>query len=336
MIPLPSLSAAPTAQEKIRGIREEISFACEDRLRALHSLDARLHAGYALFPALLAAGLLLSASALRGPEPAWPRYAAGVLLAALGMNSCFLLIHEAVHGILFRNPALNRLAGVLLSACGGMAFSAYRFLHLRHHDYLGDPRDPDDYANYARNPRLVWLMHFVRLGLGTVLYVFAIPMVSLRHAGGADRRAILAEYAFLSVVIAALLCLVHPVRILAAWGPPFLLANWMINIRGFSQHGIADASDPWLASRSTVPHPLVRFFLINENFHLEHHLFPGVPGYRLAELHALLRPRIPRRLLCGSYVSFLAAFLRQAPRMDEHPIGLTFQSGRGFDGGGRL
>jgi fatty acid desaturase len=176
-------------------------------------------------------------------------------------------------------------------------------------------------------------MHFVRLGLGTVLYVFAIPVVSLRHAPAADRRAILAEYALLSILIPAVLCLVSPGKILAVWGAPFLLANWMINIRGFSQHGIAEASDPWLASRSTVPHPLVRFFLINENFHLEHHLFPGVPGYRLAELHVLLRPHIPRRLLCRSYASFLAAFLRQAPRMDEHPIGLTFQSVQGRDGG---
>jgi hypothetical protein len=52
-------------------------------------------------------------------------------------------------------------------------------------------------------------------------------------------------------------------------------------------------------------------------------------------LHALLRPHIPRRLLCRSYASFLAAFLRQAPRMDDHPIGLNFQSVQGRDGGGR-
>jgi fatty acid desaturase len=92
-------------------------------------------------------------------------------------------------------------------------------------------------------------------------------------------------------------------------------------IRGFTQHGITDAHDPYLASRTMLPGPIVAFFLLNENFHLEHHLFPEVPSYHLPALHKVIWPKLPRAVSGTSYLGFLAAFLKAAPRMDETPIG---------------
>jgi fatty acid desaturase len=328
-IPADSFSpnaGAPESESDVSGqmrrIRENLARILGGELDALHRLDPNLHVRYALFPAMMFAGFSLIALAMAHSPFSWALYLPGVLLAALGMNSCFLLIHEAVHGILFRIAAWNRVAGILLSACGGMAFSAYRCLHLRHHEYLGDPRDPDDYANYTSKPRLVWWMHFNRIAFGTLLYLVLIPVLSLRHATPSERRNIAFEYLFIAVLAGTLIVSVPISWFLLGWGIPFLLTNWMINIRGFSQHGITIADDPYLASRSTVPHPWVRFFLINENFHLEHHLFPGVPGYHLDRLHKMLGPLLPRRVLCSSYSSFLLRFLRQARTMDNRPIGL--------------
>jgi hypothetical protein len=71
------------------------------------------------------------------------------------------------------------------------------------------------------------------------------------------------------------------------------------------------------------PHPVVAFCLLNENYHLEHHLFPEVPSYHLRELHELLWPRLPRAVTGQSYVGFLLRFLRATWRLDETPIGLT-------------
>jgi fatty acid desaturase len=304
-------------------IRENLVRILGRQHDALHRMNPDLHARYALFPAMMLAGFSLIAFALIQNLFSWAFYLPGVLLASLGMNSCFLLIHEAVHGILFRNPVLNRVAGILLSACGGMAYSSYRCLHLRHHEYLGDPRDPDDYANYTQNARLVWFMHFNRIAFGTLLYLFLIPFLSLRHASPSERMNIIIESTFVAILVGLLVWIFPASWILLGWGVPFLLTNWMINLRGFSQHGITSPHDPYLASRSTVPHPVVRFFLINENFHLEHHLFPGVPGYHLGLLYELLHPHLPRRVLCPSYFSFLLTFLRQAWHMDNRPIGLV-------------
>ena len=92
----------------------------------------------------------------------------------------------------------NWMASVLLGSTFLMSFSAYRVLHLRHHRYLGDPRDPDDYHNYSRSRPLVWCLHFVRLTMGPVLYVCLIPVLALKHGSLAQRKLIGIEYTLLA------------------------------------------------------------------------------------------------------------------------------------------
>jgi fatty acid desaturase len=56
----------------------------------------------------------------------------------------------------------------------------------------------------------------------------------------------------------------------------------------------------------------VSFMMNNLNYHLDHHLFPGVPWYHLPKLHAILREEY---LAAGSsiypsYTAFLIDFLK--------------------------
>ena len=81
------------------------------------------------------------------------------------------------------------------------------------------------------------------------------------------------------------------------WFVPLLLMGALTAIRGFTQHGITDASDPYLASRTMLPSPMVAFFLLNENYHLEHHLFPEVPSYHLPALHRVDLAQVAARRL---------------------------------------
>ena len=79
------------------------------------------------------------------------------------------------------------------------------------------------------------------------------------------------------------------------WLIPLVIVGYMTNIRGFTQHGMTDAHDPLLASRSMHPNRIVSLLLLNENLHLEHHLFPEIPSYNLPRLQRLIEPRLPRR-----------------------------------------
>jgi fatty acid desaturase len=300
--------------------RAEVSAGIEDRLAELRRLNVRKRfVELLVFPSLWAAG---SAMVMIGVGLPWGSVqvalrVAGTVLSAVALNALVLLLHEGMHGTLFRNRTLNRWISVALGACMVMSFTAYRVMHTRHHDYLGDARDPDDYHNYTTNRRLVWALHYVRLLIGVFLYLFLIPIFAFRYGSREERRDITVEYlALFSFYVLAALAL-----------PPVLVA-YATSTRGLAQHGIADASDPYLASRSIQASRPVAFCLLNENYHLEHHLFPEVPSYNLGRLHLLIGDRIPYMVTGRSYLAFIARFLWATLRLDERPIGLVRQSGR--------
>jgi fatty acid desaturase len=59
--------------------------------------------------------------------------------------------------------------------------------------------------------------------------------------------------------------------------------------------------------------PFNRFVYWNMNYHIEHHMFPMVPYYRLAELHEELRADmpVPYPSLFAAYREIIPAVIRQ-------------------------
>lgn len=254
---------------------------------------------------LLGAGLAVS-----HPGPwALPAY----LLAAASLHGISLFTHEAVHGTLAPGRFANRLFGALCAFPVWQNCSAYRVLHLRHHSHLGDDGDPDHYANYTRRGWLIFAMNWARLLVGYPVYITAIPILGFRQGSPRDRLAILLEVAALGLLVWAT-CKLVPIRwLIHGWLIPMLFINTMVNIRGMSQHTLLEhASDEIEGTRSILTTPLVRFFMCNENYHLEHHLHPGVPWYGLPELHRKLEPELRRRgaPYIRSYTAFVREFLQ--------------------------
>lgn len=244
---------------------------------------------------------------------------AGVLVTAFALNALFLIIHEAVHETL---PGPKRLGHVLGSSIGLIGFAShasYRILHLRHHRYLGDRRDPDDYRNWTASRRRVMVMHHLRLAVATLAYLVAVPALAWRLASENERRWILAEFSAMIVVHTA-----------GAWYlgslwwqltlVPLLLANLLINARGLVQHTACVAEDPLRASRSVRAGPWVRALLLNENYHLEHHLFPAVPASRLHDLHRAIAPGLIASPSTASYHAFVLRFIAASTRGHDGPL----------------
>jgi fatty acid desaturase/membrane-associated phospholipid phosphatase len=312
--PQPAEAAASEALQATLQARNELAHSLGPHLGMLSSQDQRRRAAeLACFAGLAASGVFLTVTG-------WT--AAGIAATALALNAFVLFMHEGMHDSLFRSRRANWFGSVLLGATFLMSFSAYRVLHTRHHHFLGDPRDPDDYRNYTGRRALLWSLHFVRLTCGSLLYLGLIPMLALKYGAHAERRRILGEYALLLVAYSALLRFVPTPLLLVAWGIPLLIVGNLTAIRGFTQHGITDASDPYIASRTILPHPIVEFFVLHENYHLEHHLFPEVPSYHLPRLHRMVWPQLPRVVSGRGYLQFLGRFLRATSRLDETPIGL--------------
>lgn len=236
-----------------------------------------------------------------------------VLVAAASLHGISLFTHEGVHGTLSRNRPWNRWLSILCALPVLQNYSAYRVLHLRHHLHLGKDGDPDHYANYTRWTWLQFAMHWGRLVLGYPAYIIAIPLLGFRHGTASERRWICLEVGLLALAVTAVVWIAPPWSlVLWGWVLPMGIINTLVNIRGMSQHTLLEHhADPILGTRSILTNRVTAFFMCNENYHLEHHLFPGVPWYNLGRLHQALRPQLVARgaPFIPSYFAFVRAFV---------------------------
>jgi fatty acid desaturase len=317
------IAAADHADATLRA-RQTVAQGLEAELAGLQrQRPGRRIAELAFFAALWAAGVALGVAAFDSSGPLWWVPAvAGVGASAAALNAFYLLSHEGHHNLLFRGRRINHLVNVLLCVPLLHSPSAYRVLHALHHRYLGGPGDPDEYRNYTTSSRVIWLLQWVRLTMGTLVYMPLIPVVAWRRAEAADRRRIAVEYGGMSVAWIAAFGTLPLDLLLQVWVVPGVVVGYVSAVRALAQHGLTAGSDPLLASRSVRSNRVVSFLLLNENFHLEHHLFPEVPSYNLPRLRALLRPRLPHVVEAESYSRFLAGFVARFLRGDDSPLGL--------------
>ena len=276
--------------------------------RQLHRVE---HWRHALRIVVFAALYLMGAGAAVLLAPwAWWLAVPAYLLAAASLHGISLFAHEAVHGTLAPHPTWNRILGALCAIPVLQNCSAYRVLHLRHHSHLGEGGDPDHYANYTRHGWLVFLMNWARLLVGYPVYISAIPVLGFRQGNARDRQGIVAELVVTLMLGVLVVLWVPSAWLWHGWLLPMLFINTMVNIRGMSQHTLLEhATDEVRGTRSILTTPVVRFFMCNENYHLEHHLHPGVPWYHLPQVHQALEPQL--REAGAPYISSYTAFVRQ-------------------------
>ncbi len=306
--------------------RRMMAQGLENELAALRGFDLkkRLHE-MSFFVALWLGSLALNFLGLQLSGDLLPVVLriAGTIGTAVTVSTFILFLHEGMHNTLFANRSWNRWVSAALGWTFCLSFTAYKVMHTRHHQYLGDPRDPDDYRNYVQSRPVLWAMHYFRLILGPYLYLLIIPVLALRYGSPTERRHVIEEYIVLGLVYALSAFLIPSQLLLFLWFIPLLITAHMTSIRGLTQHGITNAQDPFIASRSIRANPIVSFCLLNENYHLEHHLFPEIPSYNLEKVHRLIWPRLPRAVTGTSYLAFLVKFFVATIKMDERPIGFT-------------
>jgi fatty acid desaturase len=250
------------------------------------------------------------------------------LLAAASLHGISLFTHEGVHGTLSLRAWWNRALSIACALPVLQNFSAYKVLHLKHHHHLGKEGDPDHYANYTSWTWLEFLMHWGRLIIGYPAYIIAIPILGFRQGTAPARRWILFEVSLLLLLMAAAIAFVPWPWLLHGWIIPMIFINTLVNIRGMSQHTFLEhQEDTVLGTRSILTNRLTAFFMCNENYHLEHHLYPAVPWYNLPRLHRALRDEL---VACGapfigSYFAFVREFVIKSLRRS--PLGKSGSRG---------
>lgn len=252
----------------------------------------------------------------------------GCFIIATALNAFFLILHEGCHGLIFRNKFINRVISNLFSFPYFMSFNAYRTIHLTHHNHLGTDQDPDNYNSFTGNPKVVLILQLVRLTCAAFLYLFTIPVISWKLQNQAERKEMLQEYLTLTILTLILLYFVPIQLLIVTVFLPLIPLNFYVNIRGLTQHTVTESMNPLLASRSVRCNRFVTFFYMNENYHLEHHLYPNIPCDRLIDLKNILENRWDCALTAPSYTWFLIKFFKALWKMDNKTIGIIETNSR--------
>ena len=241
----------------------------------------------------------------------WSGHWAVWIVAALVVGRCqhalAVLMHDAAHYRLLDNRALNDFVGQWLCAKPiASHLYIYRTVHLRHHRYLHTDQDPDLSLSA---PFPCGRRSFVRKLVRDALGVSALVMrgyVTVDKTTGRMRftpgqgnlfrywsAPTIATRALAAAIVGGLVWAGYGLAFLCLWVLPLLVVYQVIlRARGVLEHAaVPDKTDPLRNARTVVSrNPLAQFFLNPHHvgYHLEHHLYPGVPHYYLPRLHAAL------------------------------------------------
>ena len=270
----------------------------KDEIRKLSQIDSVKFTAAALFEFGLIAAAIWTSETWWNPLI----YALAVIVIGSRINGLGGLMHDAAHYRAYENRQLNDLIGEILALPTSASMAGYRNTHFAHHRELNSEKDPDWQRNVGLKefefpaPRASVLMYFAQylagLKIGAALFGFH-KNKETRDVPAAVARA---RLVFFAGLLAASIALGFWKLVLLYWIVPLLTVFLAIRyLRNVAEHYAVEHENVLNESR-TVLAPFWELWLIAPwglNYHLEHHLFPSVPCFRLKELHELLMTRQP-------------------------------------------
>ncbi len=251
---------------------------------------------------------LISAVLIPSFAPWWITLLFMYSISAVVSHALFVLIHEATHNLVFRNPTLNRIC-LLIADIPHVLPSAimFRYYHMLHHIELNriykDPDVPYEWeARIVGNSsfrKSVWLLFFFLVqALRTAFYTHRVP-----HG---------TEIAWITlnwlVNLGVCTGLVHYV----GWQPVayLLLATaFSIGLHPLGARWIQEhyPTQPYQATYSY--YGWVNRVAFGIGYHVEHHDFPSVPWNKLSALKKMAPEYYDTLFSYSSYRELLRDFI---------------------------
>ncbi len=241
----------------------------------------------------------------------WMAVAAYLHSVFLGFLGTGAAVHELTHGTAFRRKRLNSFFLYLFSFLSWSSPVHFRESHHRHHRFTGfDGVDKEikpepiplrrtqvagwflfDWANFKRV-----LGTHIRYATGNTDADF-FAWSPLFPEGAKEReklvkwsRFLLAGHGLLIVlfIYLKLWILIYTVNF------GYFFASFLVHSCEMLQHsGFRRNVPDWRLNASTAEFgPLMSFLYWNMNYHCDHHMYAGVPFYKLPNLHEVLKPDI--------------------------------------------
>ncbi|MEN0049944.1 MAG: fatty acid desaturase family protein [Bacteroidota bacterium] len=230
-------------------------------------------------------------------------YLLAVIIVGARMHALAILMHDATHFSFLKKQKWNDLiTDFFITYPVFTSIAKYRQNHLRHHRHLNSENDPDWVAKLTKReftfPKtkrefLTTVFSYLLLFQGAMDAYWFLK----RFSGGKKEKSQKAKKNYARTVFFVLLFTTLTLTgtwkyYLLFWVVPYLSTFFMFQyIRSVAEHFGELAYDHLLTSTRTVKATLIEQFFIaphHVGYHLEHHLYPGVPFYHLPKLHDLL------------------------------------------------
>jgi fatty acid desaturase len=240
------------------------------------------------------------------------------LLRAIILVGVTSIIHECIHGLFARAKWVNRWVGAIAAAALLKNYTLHRAFHLRHHSRTTKDDDPEprvglqsirDYLRLAaRRGNILFTTRTSWHGTWCALH--GCPPHYLSGKELTDVRVdALIEFLWLAAMLGGLIFFPGPV--IYGYLIPLCISPLLAFFVFLPEHyattsGSSRAVDNTRTIRSNA---IFRFLFWNNNYHAEHHAFPGVPFFNLPRLHGLMADQISYS--AGSYTRFHLDLLRQ-------------------------
>jgi len=247
------------------------------------------------------------------------------ILLLLAHGSCYSFLgwagagHELVHRTVFKSRRCNDFFLFLFAFLTWNNYVYFRASHVRHHQATvfseldGEVKLPQtiQYRDW------LWSLTFNLPACYRAIRIVAENSCNIIKGQWGEKLFPASEHeARHKVVLAARLVLFGhlllatafvmtghwPLLLLVTFAP--FIADWLNKVLALAQHcGMqGNVTDFRLNSRTVLLHPFLAFLYWQMNYHIEHHMYPGVPFYQLAGLRQQLAhdlPEAPRGVIAA-------------------------------------
>jgi len=210
----------------------------------------------------------------------WIVVGTAYVLGAFADHALFVMIHECAHRLIFKNPAANRLAGILanipLIFPSSVSFEKY---HIKHHSFQGVHELDGDLPNY-------WEAKLIdNYFIGKVIWLLFYPFFQLFRFSRMKEIQPFNKWVGLNwlVQIAAItaICLLFGTK-----GCSFLVLSFFFSV-GLHPLGARWIQEHYLTAGEQETYSYYGVFnkvAFNVGYHNEHHDFPSVPWNKLPQI----------------------------------------------------
>jgi fatty acid desaturase len=238
--------------------------------------------------------------------------------------SVVTLMHDGTHDILFAARWKNWAFGIFSMIPLVVTFITFKEDHLEHHRFNRTAKDPDAFTMGTRSV-LDFILFYAYILIGGVLTIVHFTVIYPLQKFNRRQWLIHGFELLLRVVVLGGLLIWTARsgaldRFLALWLIPGYVFTVLNSIRFIAEH----YETPWnegqlLGTRTIISNQVHSFFWNNINYHIGHHVYPGVPWHNLQKLHAALLPEIERTkaVVDPSYFGVLWNACRRGPESIE-------------------